>query len=153
MPLTFVRHLEGRGIFIGKPERAVQEHSQRVVPLTLLAQAAVTFGLMLVTGLFFGRTAAISVLLGGLAALLPNSFLAARMLKPDRDARRMLQRAWIGEIGKWILTIAIFIVIFAAVRPLAPAAVFGGFIAAQLVILGALYVDGRAGMKRDSHKS
>lgn len=153
MPLTFVRHLEGRGIFIGKPESPVQEHTQRVVPLTLLAQAAVTFGLMLVAGFIFGRVVAISVLLGGLAALLPNSFLAARMIKPERDAKRMLQRAWIGEIGKWFLTIAIFVVIFAAVKPLAPAAVFGGFIAAQFVILGALYVDGRAGMKSDSQKS
>ncbi len=84
------------------------------------------------------------MLLGGVTAVVPNAFLAARMLRPDNNAQRILQRVWIGEIGKWILTAVLFAGIFAGVRPLAPAAVFGGFIAAQFVMLGALWVNGRA---------
>jgi hypothetical protein len=37
-----------------------------------------------------------------------------------------------------VVTALIFAVIFGAVRPIEPLAVFGGFIAAQLVVLGAL---------------
>jgi ATP synthase protein I len=49
-----------------------------------------------------------------------------------------LRAAWIGEFGKVGLTALLFAVIFIALRPIEPLAVFGSFIAAQLVVLGAL---------------
>ena len=52
----------------------------------------------------------------------------------------MLRGAWLGEVGKIFLTVLAFGVIFGFVRPIAPAAVFAGFIAAQLVVFGALLV-------------
>ena len=58
---------------------------QRVVPLTLLAQAGVSTVLAAVLWLSFGETHAVSTLLGGAAAVVPNGFLAARMLTPSRD--------------------------------------------------------------------
>ena len=96
--------------------------------------------------LSFGDTVAVSTLLGGAAAVVPNGFLAARLLEPNRDvsAGAMMRAAWLGEIGKILLTVLAFGVIFGFVRPISPAAVFAGFIAAQLVVFGALLV-GEAG--------
>ena len=80
-----------------------------------------------------------SALLGGVAAVVPNAFLAARLLQPSRDesAKAMMRSAWFGEIGKLLLTALLFGVIFGFVRPIQPLAVFAGFIAAQLVVFGA----------------
>ena len=113
---------------------------ERVVPLTLLAQAGVSMVLAAVLWLSFGDTVAVSTLLGGAAAVVPNGFLAARVLKPNRPVDALLRAAWIGEIGKILLTALAFGVIFGFVRPLSPPAVFAGFIAAQLVVFGALLV-------------
>jgi ATP synthase protein I len=112
---------------------------RRTVPLTLLAQAGVSVGLAIMLWWWHGRVAAVSALLGGMVAVIPNGFLAARLLAPrTRDARGLLRAAWIGEFGKVALTALLFAVIFIALRPIEPLAVFGSFIAAQLVVLGAL---------------
>jgi ATP synthase protein I len=118
---------------------------QRVVPLTLLAQAGVSSALAALLWLAFGDVVAVSTLLGGAAAVVPNAFLAARVLKPRSDvsAGAMMRAAWVGEIGKVILTVLAFGVIFGVVRPISPPAVFAGYIAAQLVVFGALLVGGR----------
>ena len=50
----------------------------------------------------------------------------------------LLRSAWIGEFGKVVLTVLLFGVIFGALRPISPLAVFGGFIAAQFVVFLAL---------------
>lgn len=120
---------------------------ERVVPLTLLAQAGVTMVLAAALWPSFGDTVAVSTLLGGAAAVVPNGFLAARVLTPNRPVDALLRGAWIGEIGKILLTALAFGVIFGFVRPLAPPAVFAGFIAAQVVVFGALLVGdtGRSG--------
>lgn len=108
---------------------------QRVVPLTLLAQAGVSVGLAVMLWWWHGQVAATSALLGGMVAVIPNGFLAARLLTPrGHDAKALMRSAWLGEIGKLLLTALMFGVIFAALRPIAPLAVFSGFIAAQLVI-------------------
>jgi ATP synthase protein I len=112
---------------------------RRTVPLTLLAQAGVSMGLAVMLWWWHGSVAATSALLGGMVAVIPNGFLAARLLQPrTNDARTLLRSAWIGEFGKVVLTVLLFAVIFGAVRPIAPLAVFGGFIAAQFVVLAAL---------------
>lgn len=127
----------------------MQVATRAVVPLILLAQIGLSLTLALVAWGWSGRTAAASIAMGGLVAVIPNAFLAARVLKPraDTSAAAMLRAAWLGEIGKLFLTALLFWAIFALVRPISALAVFGGFIAAQLVILGALLLDGRAGNK------
>jgi ATP synthase protein I len=127
----------------------------RVVPFTLLAQACVSAAVALALWFGFGNVAAASALLGGAAVVIPNAFLAARLLAPstDQSARAMMRSAWIGEIGKLLLTGLAFGVIFAVVRPIAPPAVFAGFIAAQMVIFGALLLGGGAGGPREELKS
>jgi len=119
--------------------------------MILLLQATVSTIVAGLLALWLGRTAGVSALLGGAVAVLPNSFLAARLLKPGNtsSARMMLTAAWLGEIGKLIMTAVLFIAVFVAVRPLSVPAVFGGFIAAQLVIfcaplMGSGWLDGKA---------
>ena len=118
---------------------------ERVVPLTLLAQAGVSVVLAAALWLSFGDTVAVSTLLGGAAAVVPNAFLAARVLKPNRPVDELMRGAWLGETGKLLLTALAFGVIFGFVRPLSPPAVFAGFIAAQLVVFGALLVGDAGG--------
>ena len=119
---------------------------RRVVLLTLLAQAGLSCALAVLLGIWSGRVPALSVLLGGMVAFVPNSFLAARLLKPrlDDDAVAVMRSAWFGEIGKLLLTAVLFGTIFALVRPISALAVFAGFIAAQGVVLGALLLSGGA---------
>ena len=113
-----------------------------VVPLTLAAQAGASLLLAAVLGVSQGMLAGGSALLGGMVAVVPNAFLAARLLKPRRDPspRVILRAAWLGEIGKWVLTGLLFGVIFATVRPLPAPALFGGFVLAQLVTIGGLLI-------------
>jgi ATP synthase protein I len=113
---------------------------KHVVPLTLLAQACVSVALAAVAWVWQGEVAGVSALLGGMVAVVPNAFLAARLLKPSRDqsARAIMGAAWFGEIGKLLLTAVLFGVIFGLVRPISPLAVLAGFIAAQLAMFGSL---------------
>ena len=120
--------------------------------LILLAQALASGMLAGLLALLLGRTAGVSAVLGGAVAVLPNAFLAARLLKPGNtaSAQAMLQSAWLGAAGKLIMTAVLFTAVFVAVKPLSVPAVFGGFIAAQLVIffaplVGSGWVDGEDG--------
>ena len=105
--------------------------------LVLLAQAGVCLIVGAGAWLWAGKTAGVSALMGGAAAVVPNAFLAARLLTP-RTAQGLLRAAWIGEAGKLLLTVLFIGAIFALVRPVSAAAVFTGFIAVQLVVFGAL---------------
>jgi ATP synthase protein I len=60
-------------------------------------------------------------LLGGLACVIPNAFLALRLVVPRRDpgASALVRAAYIGELGKLALTALMFGRIFVLVRPLA----------------------------------
>jgi ATP synthase protein I len=115
---------------------------KHVVPVTLLVQLCVSLMTAAVLWAWTGQVAGVSALLGGAVAVVPNAFLAARLLKPSRDqsAGAMMRAAWLGEFGKVLLTALLFGVIFGFVRPIQPLAVFAGFIAAQLVVFGALLV-------------
>ena len=83
----------------------------------------------------FGKVAGYSALLGSLVAVIPNAFLALRLMAPRRDpgAQALIRAAWIGEIGKLALTVLFFTLVFTLVRPLSAAALFAGFIVTQLV--------------------
>ena len=99
------------------------------------ALAAVLWGL-------FGPVAGYSALLGSLTCVIPNGFLALRLVAPRRDpgARALIRAAYIGELGKLGLTVLMFSTVFVLVRPLSAAALFAGFIAAQLVTLAGFLV-------------
>ena len=123
---------------------------QRLLPLTLIAQVGMSLVLALVLGVFAGRTVGTSALLGGIAAFAPNAFLAARLMNAEVDT--LMRAAWIGEIGKLLLTAMLFGLIFAYVRPISVWAVFGGFIGTYFAMLPALLLlqrDGQRGAQRD----
>jgi ATP synthase protein I len=84
-----------------------------------------------------GRVAGYSALLGGLICVIPNAFLALRLVVPRREpgAGALLKAAYIGELGKLALTVIMFSAVFTLVPALAAWPLFAGFIGAQLVTL------------------
>jgi ATP synthase protein I len=128
---------------------------KHVVPVTLLAQVCASVAVAAVSWGWFGSVAGMSAALGGATAVVPNAFLAARLLASTRDLglQAMYRSAWIGEIGKLLLTVLFFVVIFRVVRPLSPPAVFGGFIAAQLALFSAALIGNGAPPKELVTKS
>jgi ATP synthase protein I len=87
-----------------------------------------------------GYVSGYSAMLGGLSCVIPNAFLALRLVVPRRDAgaAALLRAAYIGELGKLALTVLMFGTLFALVRPLTPLALFAGFITAQLATFAGL---------------
>jgi ATP synthase protein I len=128
---------------------------KRVVPLILLTQAAASVGLGVLVGFWQGPVVGASLFLGGMIAVVPNAFLAARLFgrRAGASAAALLRSAWIGEIGKVLLTAALFAAVFAWSGPVSAPAVFAGFIAAQLAVFGALLAGGGAGGARALSKS
>ena len=101
-------------------------------------------GLVLAAALWglLGPVAGYSALLGSLTCVIPNGFLALRLVAPRRDpgARALMRAAYIGELGKLGLTVLMFSIVFVLVRPLSAGALFAGFIAAQLVTFAGFLV-------------
>ena len=93
--------------------------------------AALLWGLL-------GGVAGYSAMLGSLTCVIPNAFLAVRIVLAHRDPgpRALIRAAYTGELGKLALTVLMFSIVFVTVRPLAAGALFAGFIAAQLVTFG-----------------
>ncbi len=106
----------------------------------LLWQLLVGTGLAAVLWGIYGYVVGYSALLGSLTCVLPNAFLALRLMLPrrDRGARGLVRAAYIGELGKLALTVLFFSLVFTLVRPLSGAALFAGFIATQLVTFSGL---------------
>jgi ATP synthase protein I len=108
----------------------------------LLGQIGVGAALAAVLWGMYGHVAGYSALLGSLTCVIPNAFLAMRLVAPRRDpgARALIRAAYFGELGKLALTVLMFSIVFLFVRPLSAAALFGGFIAAQLVTFAGFLV-------------
>jgi|TARA_B110000438_G_scaffold203257_1_gene194972 ATP synthase protein I len=100
----------------------------------LLMQIATTFFLMVTFWLFDNKIAAYSSFLGGMLSIVPNIFLAARLIASLRSAKAVLRAAYIGEAGKVILTFLLFGLVFIIVKPLDAKALFISFIIVQFVI-------------------
>jgi ATP synthase protein I len=110
------------------------------IPRVLMWQFLVGAVLAAVLWGVFGKVVGYSAALGGLTSVIPNAFLALRLMVPRRDpgAQALVGAAWIGEIGKLALTVLFFTLVFTLVRPLSAAALFAGFIATQLVVFAGL---------------
>jgi ATP synthase protein I len=107
----------------------------------LLAQLAVAGAPAAPLWLWLGEGAAISWLAGGVICVVPNAFVGALMSVRRKDARAALRAAWLGEAGKLVLTVALFVAAFTRMRDLHAGLLFGGLIAAQSVSLFALIFD------------
>ena len=119
------------------------------IPRVLMWQFVV--GVILAAGFWgiFGGVTGYSAMLGSLICVIPNAFLALRLMVPRRDpgAAALIRAAWIGEIGKLALTVLFFTLVFTLVRPLSAAALFAGFIASQLVAFSGFLMRGEQEQK------
>mgnify|MGYP003573844863 FL=1 len=106
-----------------------------IIVTVLALQLAVGVALAALLWGLAGGVAGYSALLGSLTCVIPNAFLATRIVLARRDpgARALIRAAWTGELGKLALTVLMFSIVFVTVRPLAAGSLFAGFIAAQLV--------------------
>ena len=77
------------------------------------------------------KVVAYSVLGGGLIAIVPQAYFAALAFRWQgaRTARAMARSSYAGEIGKFLLSVAGFALVFSTVRPLDSLAVFAGYLA------------------------
>ncbi len=105
----------------------VKGKSSSTVYRIVVAQLLATF-LATISCLFIDWVAAYSALLGGLTCTVPSGFMAwrfgTRAVAGAGDALSHLVR---GETGKYLLTVAMFIIIFKSVTPIA-----GGYFFATL---------------------
>jgi ATP synthase protein I len=110
----------------------------------LLTQLAAGLVLATAVWIWLGSDRAVPTLIGGLIGVVPNAFLAARLMSPraGSSAKSLLAAGWIGEIGKLAIAAVMFAVVFATLRPLHPGFVFAGYIATLLALPVALLFDG-----------
>jgi ATP synthase protein I len=110
------------------------------IPRVLMWQVLTGAVLAVVLWGVYGSVAGYSAFIGSLICVIPNAFLALRLVVPRRDpgAQALINAAWIGEIGKVALTVLFFTLVFTLVRPLSAAALFAGFITTQLVTFSGL---------------
>jgi ATP synthase protein I len=150
---THRRQADGSGVFSAGGKRGMDGKARErsgaspVNPMLaiLLAQLVSSVALAAVFWGIGGSVAGYSALLGGLTCVIPNTFLALRLVVPRRDpgAGALVRAAYIGELGKLALTVLMFGMVFTLVRPMSAAALFSGFIVAQLVTFsGFLMRDG-----------
>ena len=131
----------------GQVERQPASSSGYLMVQVLLAQAGLSMAVAILFWGTQGHVAGYSALTGGLICVLPNAFLALRLLVPRSDPgpKALLRAAYAGELGKLALTVIMFIVVFTLVRPLAAGALFAGFIAGQLATFAGFLMRERAG--------
>jgi ATP synthase protein I len=140
---THRRLTDGRGVFnVGgkremtrRPGEKSSASAGNLIVKILLAQLGSSVVLATLFWGIEGRVSAYSSLLGGLTCVIPNAFLALRLVVPRRDpgAGALVRAAYIGELGKLALTVLMFGMVFSLVRPIAALPLFAGFISAQLV--------------------
>lgn len=95
-----------------------------------LAQLAL-LGLLSLVMLAVNEVVAYSVLCGGLIAIVPQAYFAmlAFRWRGARSASAIARSSYAGVLGKFLLSIAGFALVFAVVRPIDGPAVFAGYLA------------------------
>lgn len=118
-----------------------------VIRRLLAAQLFVCL-LVALIALLFGWVASYSALLGGLICLVPNSYFAYRTFRfrGARAAKHIIRSFYQGEAVKLGLTAVMFACVFAGIKPLAPLALFVGYLAVQVAgWVAPLFGDGASG--------
>ena len=118
----------------------------RTVRNILLAQLLTGLVLAAIVWIWLGSERAVPTLLGGLIGVVPNAFLAARLMSPraGSSAKSLLRAGWLGEIGKLVIAAVLFAAVFMTLKPLHPEFLFAGYIATILALpVGLLFDRGR----------
>lgn len=110
------------------------EQRLQVIKLLLIWQLVGSLVVGLVGG-FWGLSAAIGALAGGIIVWLPNCYFAFRAFRHQgaRAARLIVRSFYAGVTGKIFLTASLFVVVFINMKPLNAPAVFAGFILVQML--------------------
>jgi len=110
------------------------EQRLRVIKLLLIWQLVGAIGVGLLGG-FWGSSAALGALAGGIIVWLPNCYFAFRAFRyrGARAARLIVRSFYAGVTGKIFLTASLFAVVFINLKPLNAPAVFAGFIVVQML--------------------
>ena len=97
--------------------------------ITLVQLASI--GLLSLLFLAFDRVLAYSLLSGGLIAIVPQAYFAALAFRwlGARSVQAIARSGYAGELGKFLLSVAGFALVFAILRPLDGPAVFAGYLA------------------------
>jgi ATP synthase protein I len=107
-----------------RPESAKQDRTlaQRFILAQLIATIVLSATLLL-----YDFTLAYSALAGGLIATLANAWFALKVfrVKAENPPQVLLTTFYVGEIYKFILTGAMFIIVFVLIKPLNAAALLG----------------------------
>lgn len=109
----------------------------------LVVQAVVALALALAFLLIKGLNAGFCAFLGGLIAILPNLYFALKTFRyfGAQSAVAVTLSLWTGEMGKYILTAALFVLVFLAIKPLDITALFISYFLVLIVSsLGLLLV-------------
>ena len=95
-----------------------------------LAQLVILVSLCLILLLASDKVRAYSVFSGGLIAILPQSYFAmlAFRWRGARSARAIAHSSYVGQVGKFFLSVAGFAAVFVALRPIDAPAVFAGYL-------------------------
>ncbi len=98
-----------------KQHRVSQQQALRFIYAQLIA----TFVLSAIW-LIFNSTQAYSSLAGGLTATLANAWFAIKVfrVKPTASPETLLSTLYVGEIYKFVLTGAMFVIVFVLIKPL-----------------------------------
>lgn len=94
-----------------------------------LAQFA-TLVLLCLVLLASDKVSAYSVFSGGMIAILPQAYFAALAFRwrGARSARAIARSSYVGQVGKFLLSVAGFAAVFVALRPINAPAVFAGYL-------------------------
>ncbi len=83
--------------------------------------------------IFLGKLVALSALLGGFICVIPNFYLARKLTgKHTADGNQLKNNIYSAEVGKIVITAALFAGVFATQEWIRPVALLAGFGLTQL---------------------
>lgn len=107
--------------------KALQHRPYRNLPhKAVLGQSIVAMLMIAATYAWKGTSAAASVLSGSAVSLIPTLYFAYRFLRPrgSRQARQHVSNLYRAQVGKMVLTMALFAIVFVKWPPSHPVLFF-----------------------------
>lgn len=94
---------------------------------------------------FFGLVIAYSVLSGSTVYILPNIYFVRNALRSEESQtpHTILNRFYIGEGQKFLLTMAMFAICFALIKPLHAVSFFAAYILIMIINLAGLAISSK----------
>ena len=117
-----------------KTDENEEKHSNLGIIRVLIYQLLATVVLASIIWFFAGKVAGYSSVLGVLICLVPNIFLGTRLMLSSRNVSGILRAAYLGELGKVILTALLFGLVFFMVKPLNAMYLFLSFMIVQFAV-------------------